>query len=141
MQLYGSAPEDIEEIVLAWLLDLAGSPAGLGAERPDGAPLPFRMVTGLNIKPDSNLFSADALVSVHTFDATRTLAKRAARETQRRMDVLAHNPLTDIVMADARIANIEYVDTLEWPHYEDYRADNVKRYVSRYNVGLSYVAV
>lgn len=140
--LHAEAPEDIEDLVLAWLLPLAGSPDKLGAERPDvnGGNLPFRMVTGLVTTPDANLFYADALVSVHTFDKTRTLAKRAAKDTQRRMDELAINSLTDVIMADARHANVDYVDTIERPHYEPYGADNVKRYVSRYRIGLAFVA-
>lgn len=143
VELYGEAPEDVEDLVLAWLLPLAISPEYLGAERPDvnGGKLPFRMVTGLHTVPDPNLFYVESLVSVHTFDRTRTLAKRAARDTQRRMDVLAHNPLSDIVMSDGRIANVECVETPEWPHPEPYGVDNVKRYVARYNVGLSFVAV
>jgi hypothetical protein len=139
--LYAEAPEDIEDLVLAWLLPLAGSPTGLGAERPDGAPPLFRMVTGLVTTPDSNLFYADALVSVHTFDKTRALAKRAAKDTQRRMDELTINSLTDVVMADGRHANVDYVDTVERPHYEPYGVDTIKRYVSRYRIGLAFVAV
>lgn len=142
VQLYGEAPEDIEDLVLAWLLPLAISPAYLGAERPDvnGGNLPFRMVTGLVTTPDDNLFYVESLVSVHTFDRTRTLAKRAGRDTDRRMEVLANNPLSDIVMGDGRLANVENLDVLEAAHYEDYKVDTVKRYVSRYRVGLSFVA-
>lgn len=145
VELYGEAPEDVEDIVLAWLLPLTGDPTpnpnALGADRPDGGALPFRMVTGLNTKPDPNLFYVESLVSVHTFDKTRTLAKRAAKDTQRRMDVLCDNPLSDIVMADARIANVEFCDCLERYHYEPYGVDTVRRYVARFNIGLSFVAV
>jgi hypothetical protein len=143
VELYGEAPEDIEDLVLAWLLPLAGSPTKLGAERPDvdGGELPYRLVTGLHIVPDDNLFYVEALVSVHTFDKTRTLAKRAAKDTQRRMDVLTDNPLTDIVMAGGRIANVEFCECPERYHYEPYGVDTVKRYVSRFNIGLSFVAV
>lgn len=142
VELYGEAPEDIEDIVLAWLLPLAISSAYLGAERPDvnGGNLPFRMVTGLVTTPDANLFYAESLVSVHTFDRTRTLAKRAGRDTDRRMEVLGHNPFADIVMAGGRLANIETFEVVETAHYEDYKVDTVKRYVSRYRVGLSFVA-
>ena len=140
VELYAEAPEDIEDLVLAWLLPLAGSPTGLGLERPDGAPLPFRLVTGLHTVDDCNLFAAESLVSVHTFAAKRTLAKRESRLTHRRMLVLAHDAMGDVVMADGRLANVDYLEVAEAPHYEDYKTDTVKRYVARYVVGISFVA-
>lgn len=140
VELYTDAPEDIEDLVLAWLLPLAGSPAGLGLERPDKGPLPFRLVTGLHTVDDCNLFSAESLVSVHTFESTRTLAKRESRLTHQRMLLLAHDAMSDIVMADGRLANVDYLEVAERPHHEDYRVDNVKRYVGRYVVGLSFNA-
>jgi len=146
VDLYTDAPEDIEDLVLAWLLPLAGSPAGLGLERPDGGPFPFRLVTGLHTVDDCNLFTAESLVSVHTFEThpnpirARTLAKRASRDTHQRMLLLAHDAMRDVVMADGRLANVDYLEVAERPHYEDYKTDTVKRYVGRYLVGLSFVA-
>jgi hypothetical protein len=146
VDLYLDAPEDIEDLVLAWLLPLAGSPAGLGLEKPDGATFPFRMVTGLHTVDDCNLFASESLVSVHTFEThsnpqrARSLAKRAARDSHQRLLLLAHDAMPDVVMADGRLANVDYLEVAERPHYEDYRADNVKRYVGRYLVGLSFNA-
>lgn len=140
--LYDQAPEDVEDIVIAWLKPSVQAPNALGLERPDTDPpiLPFRMVTGITGVDDCNQFDSESIVSVHTFDKTRVLAKRAARDTHRRMLVLASDPLTDIVMVDGRIANIEYLDVVERPTYRDYKADNVKRYVARYRIGLEFVS-
>jgi hypothetical protein len=72
------------------------------------------MVTGLVTTPDDNLFYVESdLVSVHTFDRTRTLAKRAGKDTDRRMEVPGQQPPSDIVMGDGRLANVDYLEVLE----------------------------
>jgi hypothetical protein len=137
VELYAFAPPDVEELVIAWLTPLGTT----SVERPAGAILPYRMVTRV-AGANTDLISDDPVVSVHTFAATRTQAKTEARNTHRRMMVLANNPMTDVVLAGGLKGNVEYLETVEGPCWQPY-ADNqtISRYIARYRLGLKFVAV
>ncbi len=135
--LYDQAPPNAVEYVIAWL-----RPLGLTDwNRPSGETLPFRMVNGVTDVEDDNLFTDDQVVSVHTFAATYTEASDAAAQTHRRMQLLIHNPGLDVTLLDNSVVNADYVQTLMAPQWVDYADQTLNRFVARYQLGLSFVAV
>lgn len=139
--LYDKAPPNSVAFVLAWLLPLVDSPLKVGSKRwATGGPLPYRMVN--RITGSDDLITDYPVISVHTFAATETDAQREADKTHRRMLLLADDPLLDITMADASLANCEWLETLEGPHPEPYSAESVvTRLVARYQLGLHFTDV
>src|SRR5258705_10214269 len=127
--MYGFIAPDVEDLVVAWLTPLGPT----SVERPAGAALPYRMVNRVAGADDIYIASDDPVVSVHTFAATRTAAKTAARITHQRMFVLANNPMTNVVMPSG-IGNVEYLETFEGPYWVDYLDKTVSRYVARYRL-------
>jgi hypothetical protein len=135
-ELFGFAPPNSVAFVLAWLKPLGP----LGSKRwSAGEPLPYRMVN--RVGGTGDLFSDDPLISVHTFAGSETDAAREADITHRRLLVLMNEPLTDVVMADGQLANLEYLEITEGPRREDYADTSITRYVARYRLGLHFVAV
>jgi hypothetical protein len=137
--------EDIPAPVVFMLAHLSALGA-VGQTRIETDPMPFREVNVVNTAPDSNLFYADCLASVHTFHWARTPQERAdaldhAKETDRRIMLLGNNPLTDVTMPDATIANCEYLDVVEKSILRPYGVNTIHRYVGRFRYGLSFVAV
>lgn len=137
--LYDKAPPNSVAFVLAWLRPLVVDPTKLGSKRwVAGGPLPYRMVN--RIAGADDLITDYPVVSVHTFAGTETDAQREADNTHRRMLMLADDPLLDVVMADASLANCEWLETLEGPRPEPYSAESVvTRLVARYQLGLHFI--
>lgn len=136
-ELYNEAPPNAVEYVIAWL-----RPLGLcDVKRPAGETLPYRMVNGLPGEEDDNLFTDDPIVSVHTFAADYTAASDAAADTHRRMQLLIHNPGRDVTLTDSTVVNADYVKTVQTPMWVDYGDNTINRFVARYQLGLSFVAV
>lgn len=135
--LYDQAPDDAEEVIIAWLKPLGRT----AINRKTNDPLPFRVVRRVAGDEDEIQFSDNPVVSVHTFGASEQQTKDETRLTHRRMLLLARNPLEDIVLPGGRIANVEYLNVFESPTWSDYGDDNIFRKVARYQFGLSFVAV
>lgn len=123
------------------------SPLGaVGQTRIETDPLPFYEVNILDIGVDWNLSIDTALVSVHIYCSAKTPAERAqarvtAADCHRRILLLAHNPLLDVVMPDTTIANCEYLEVVHKPSLKPYGVNTIHRYTGRYRYGLSLVAV
>jgi hypothetical protein len=138
VELYGQAPPNEVVFVLAHLLPLAGEVDKLGAHRwAAGMPLPYRSVTV--IPGGSDLITRSSLVRVHTFGATYTEAARAADDTDRRMLVLAEDPLFNVPMPDGTVANCQSLDGRSGPREEPYGAESVViRFISEYDLALRF---
>jgi len=135
IELLDSAPPNAEETVVAWLAELGRA----GVLRKPTDPLPFRLVHRVTGTDDLNIGSDDAVVSIHTFDATMDGASAEADRTHARMLYLAKNSLTNIDLIDGTTANVDFVNTVEKPIYVEYGDPGTFRYVARYRVGFSFV--
>lgn len=136
VDILDTAPPNVEETIVAWLADLGRA----GVLRKPADELPFRLVHRVTGTDNLTIGSDDAVVSVHTFDTTMAGASAEADRTHQRMMYLAQHPLTNIELTDGATANVDYVNTVEKPTYEDFKDPNVFRYVARYRVGLSFTA-
>lgn len=135
VDLFGSAPPNAEEAVVAWLSDLGRA----GVLRLPIDPVPFRLVHRVSGADSLAEGSDNAVVSIHTFGASMDEASAEADLTHQRMMYLAHNSLTNIDMVDGGVANVDYCSTVEKPTFEDFKDPAVFRYVARYRLGFSYV--
>ena len=136
-ELLNEAPDDAEEVVIAWLTPLRRT----AQTRRSGEPLPFTLVSHIAGEECPEEFYADDVVSVHTL-CDKALGEDAAKDeaeaTHRRMLLLARY-LPDVVLTDGRIATLDYVDVFARPRWEPYGDDQILRKVGRYRLGLSYV--
>jgi hypothetical protein len=135
-ELYGRDAPNAVEFVIAWLAPLGE----VSTERPAGEDLPYRMVTRVAGTDDG--YSVDyPIISIHTFDADYTSASDAADMTHRRMLLLIDDPHNDVTLSDATVCNAEYVECVQRPTRIDVADAAVERFVARYQLGLSFVAV
>lgn len=132
------APEDVEELVVAWLIPLRPS----SAFRNPGDPLPFTLVTHVAGTESVGEGTADPVVSVHTLcdkavgvDAAMTECKA----THQRMLRLLYG-VDQITLTDGRKSGVDGGSVVESPRWE-YYSDTILRKVGRYQIGLAYVAV
>lgn len=136
-EILNEAPDDAEEVVIAWLTPLRRS----AQTRRSGDPLPFTLVTCVAGTECEEEFYADDVVSVHTL-CDKALgednAKDEADATHQRMLLLARY-LPDVLLTDGRIATLDYVKVFQRPRWEPYGDDQILRKVGRYTLGLSYV--
>lgn len=151
--LYDKAPPNSVAFMLAWLLPISATfpltfpivfdpnTMGLGAKRWEaGMPLPYRMVRV--IPGPSDLITAYFRAVIHTFASTYTQAAREADKTDRRMNVLAVDPLSDITMLDGSTANCQSMSTARGPREEPYGAESVViRFVAEYDLALGFTPV
>lgn len=136
VELYNLAPPNAVEFVVAWL-----RPLGLvDVKRPAGEGLPFRMVNGVTADENIDEFLDQSVVSVHTFATTYTDASDAATVTHQRMLVLADDP-SNTVTVNGLPANADWVETVQKPIWVDYGDNTINRFVARYRLGLTFVAV
>jgi hypothetical protein len=136
-ELYDQAPPDASDFVVAWL-----SPLGAcWSNTPTDKTLPYRVVNVIHDVDDVSAGTATAVVSVHTFAGTFGAAKAAAKEAHQRMLVIADNPLTDVLMPGGAIGNAYCVSTVQRPIHVDYGDTAIKRFVARYELDFSFVAV
>lgn len=138
VQLYPATAPNAVAFMLAWL-----APLGPCGEKrlQAGYPVPFRMVNRVGGSSNIDLFSDDALISVHTFGNTVTEAEQQGDITRRRILALAYDPSINVVMADNSIANCVYIEETEGPLRVDYADTAILRVVARYRLSLEYVAV
>lgn len=137
VEILNEAPDDDEEICIAWL-----SPLNRCAQtRRSGDPLPFILVTHITGKEDADCFHADNVVQVATLCDKRfgeDAAKIEAENTHKRMLLLARY-LEDVVLTDGRTATIDSVSVFESLSWQPYGDDQILMKVARYTLGLSYV--
>jgi len=133
-------PNDIEEMVVAWLTPLRRS----GVAREVGDPLPFTMVRHLTGPEDIETQCADPVVSIHTL-CDRNLgwgaAKREAAKTHDRMTWWGRYHDSVILPSTNAEAVIDYVRVFESPIWVVYADLQILRKVGRYQIGLTYVNV
>lgn len=137
---YDAAPEDVEELCIAWLAPLGA----VGFTRESGDALPFRLVQHITGDEDLDRELAAPVVSVHTLCAkdngspTAWLAFLAeCALTHNRMKEL--NRLPTITLTDGRLASVDYLDIFEAPVWTPYQDDQILRKTGRYQIGMSYV--
>jgi hypothetical protein len=136
---------DPDEFVVAWLSPLGGG----GIKVDDDTVLPFRYVHTIDIIPDDNLFTARAIISVHTMcDASgddpaayTTAAKDASDATHRRMMYLSAHPGTVVTLPSGQKASVDYLDVQEAPTWVDYDNDQILQKVGTYEAGFTFVAL
>ena len=134
---------DVEDFLVHWLAPVLRC----AVERKADDPLPFATVVRISGTDDPHEGVDDPVVQVDIFDTVRDglLATQAAaisaRNIHRRMTLLMREPDHTVLMSDARHANCDYVATVLRPFRMAYADDRIVRYVARYQVGLSYVAV
>ncbi|OBK44706.1 hypothetical protein A5656_05595 [Mycobacterium gordonae] len=142
-EILDEASPNVAVFVLAWLRELGP----VDITRPEGGPLPFRLVNVINEADDIDEGLSVATFSVHTFAAATdgvdadTMALREGDITHRRMQYLAKHPSTDVVLPDGRIVNPDFLDTIEKPAWRNYQDDSISRVKAVYRVGLSFAPV
>jgi hypothetical protein len=132
-------PDDIEEIVVAWLAPLCRC----GVAREVGDPLPFILVRHITGPENIDAQTADPVVSVHTLCDKKLgygAAKRQAALTHDRMTLWGRHHDTVILPSDGSEAAIDYLQVFEAPTWQIYADVSILRKVGRYQIGLSYVA-
>ena len=141
-ELLDSDSPDVEDFVVSWLAPLMRT----ATERKTDDTLPFCQVARVSGADDPDLGTDDPVVQVDIFDHARNglaavqNAAVSARNVHRRMTLLARE-LSTVTLSDGADANADYVITLIKPFRMTYANDQVVRYVARYQLGLSYVAV
>lgn len=127
-ELLGEGPEDIETLVVNWLLPLRRT----ANVRRSGDPLPMCVVECTAGKENVDESSADPVVSVHTL-VRKSLGEDNARDekdkTHKRMLLLARH-LEDY--------DLDYVKVFEHQRRIPYGDDQIIRYVGRYQFGQPY---
>jgi hypothetical protein len=131
--------DDIEEMIVAYLTPVRRS----SSIRLPGDPLPFTLVTHVGGGECEEESSATPIVSIHTMCDKllgMTNAKNECRLTHQRMLHLARH-IDDIPIPSGRIADVEWVECIEIPHWQPYGDDAIVQKVGRYQIGLSFVPV
>jgi len=140
--LLGQDAPDVEDFIACAMAPVMRC----ATERDSDDELPFCVVTRIAGPDDPDCGTDDPVVQLEFFDKARDgLSKaQAAGETKnrghRRMTKLARD-FVDVTMSDGSTANATYVITTLKPVRMPYQDDQIVRYVGRYQVGLSYVAV
>lgn len=140
IELIDEVGEDAEEVTIAWISAVIRS----AIRRRTGDPLPFGLVRCIDDQDDADSAFTTSTVSVHTLcDATladaEALCTDKAIEVHRRIIYLSRNPLADIILSDARVANVNYLETVHKPIWVDYGDDQILRKVARYRIGHEFV--
>jgi hypothetical protein len=128
--------------MLSWL----GGLGDVGQTRYESGPLPYRQCNRIGGEDVDEEGIDHVLMSVHTFGWARNADEedataQEADRTHRRVRLLARNPLSDVVMPDGSIANLDYLETVEKSRLAEYGDDNIHRYKAVYRFGLPFVAV
>lgn len=121
------AASDCEELVVSYLSDTFSN---VSVEMATNAPLPFILVTCLDDPED--MVTAEATMSVHTFNTDMTTASSVARQMHIQMKNLLSKP---VHMSDGSYASIDHIEVIEGPHWVDYGSKEIWRYVARYCIG------
>jgi hypothetical protein len=117
---------DIEELVITYL---ATQLDNVSVEMMTDPPFPFYLVN--RITGGDDMVTDYGTVSIHAFAGTRIEARDAAR--------VMHNMMTNLsakipITVGGQTVNVDYVLTLESPHWEDYGDNTIQRYCARYRI-------
>lgn len=133
---------DVEDFLCSWLAPLLRT----AVERKTDDELPFCQVARISGADDEHTGVDEATVQLDIFDGTRNnmLAGQNAAITadrvHRRMMLLSREAST-VTLSNGTEANADSVTTVIKPFRMAYVNDQVVRYVARYQLALSYVAV
>ncbi len=134
--LYDQDAPDVEDFIQSWMQPVMRS----SVERKSDDPLPFCLVARISGADDPDCGTDDPVVQLDFFGKGPQAAAKAARDGHRRMTLLARRS-DDVTLSDGSIANADFVETILKPFRMEYADSKIVRYVARYRVGLSYVAV
>lgn len=142
MMLGEDAP-NAEDFLCCWLAPLLRT----ATERRPDDPMPFCVVTRISGADDIDAGRDEPVVQLDIFDTARNgkLAAQNASETadfvHRRINFLARRLDTNVLLSSGRHANAETITTVIKPYRLPYTDERIVRYVARYQLGLSYVAL
>lgn len=134
---------DVEDFLCSWLAPLVRT----ATERRSDDPMPFCVVARISGTDDIDSGTDEPVVQVDIFDGAHDglqavqNAKTMANNVQRRMNYLARHLDSNVLLSDGKTANAEVVTTVLKPFRMPYQDERIVRYVARYQVGLSYVAL
>lgn len=134
-EILGEGPDDVEEVLIAWLSGLG--PTAVSRRPKD--PLPFRLVRNLGGDELFEIGLSDPLVTVRTLCDKRFGEDAAADEcdhTHRRVLLLGHE--LGVTLSGGRTAAIDYIRVVEAPHWIDFPDEQVLCKLARYQLGLTY---
>lgn len=141
-ELLDADAPDVEDFLCCWLAPLLRT----ATERKTDDELPFCQVSRISGGDDEHTGYDEAAVQLDIFDHARDnmlavqAAKLTARDVHRRMMLLSREAST-VTLSTGQQANADTVATVLKPFRMPYANDQVVRYVARYQLGLSYVAV
>lgn len=138
-EVLDEAAEDSETILVSWISPLY--PEGHVANtRKAGDPLPFVLITELDIIECVEESYADALVSVHILvhKSAGPVALRDESDKVHRRILLLARYLEPVPLAGGRTASLESISMPHPPKREDYGDELILRKVGRCTLGLSY---
>ena len=133
---------DVEDFLCCWLAPLLRT----ATERRTDDDLPFCQVARISGADDEHTGVDEPVIQLDIFDRARNglaavqNAKLTARDVHRRMMLLARENAT-VALSTGQLVNADHIGTVIKPFRMAYDNDQVVRYVARYQVGLSYVAV
>lgn len=131
------APEDGEEVVIAWLAPLLRTVV----ERKAGDILPMAIANQVAGTENPDEGTAAPIISVHVLCARllgRNNLKLQAKAVHARMIRLGLH-CDFITLSDGRKVGVDYVDVTEQMINVHYGDDMILRKVGRYEIGLTYV--
>lgn len=131
VEIWLPQPCDETDFVLSHLQPLGGA---LGSMRLATDPLPFTMVNRVGGGDEEQ--EDVAIVSVHYFDSTYTLAKQGAQQRHQRMLLLKYKAV-DVTLSDGTVTGCNHLKVLQKPVRIDYQQETIQRFVSRYEIGLA----
>lgn len=142
-QLLNDDAPDVEDFLCCWLAPLVRT----ATERRPDDPLPFCVVARISGADDIDAGTDEPVVQFDIFDTARNNlqavqnAKTTANLVQRHMNYLARHLDTNVTLSTGAVANAEVVSTVIKPFRMAYTDERIVRYVARYQLGLSYVAL
>lgn len=134
----------VTRVVISWLLPLCGA-GGVGAQRPDAAVLPYRLVTTVGGHETPEKIKQCATVSVHTFGNSYDQAEYAAQLTHQRMLLMGpptYGPQQITITngdGSTHVVVPDCVTTSQIPVHHDYEDELIYRFVARYEIDLRVV--
>jgi hypothetical protein len=122
---------DLEELVCEYLSPLGNVSVELPPVGDPDNPISFPFYLVLRLTGGDDMVTDYGTVSIQAFAGTRTAASDAARLMHNRMtNLTAKIPIT----VGGQFVNVDYVETLESPHWEDYGDNTIQRYCARYRI-------
>lgn len=136
VELYDHDAPNVEDFVVCWLQPLLRASTDHSVN--DG--FPFVLVQRITGDDDPDCGLTDERVQLDIMADDSQEASRWSDKVHRRMTYLQRY-VADVQMSDGSTANADFVATTLKPTRMDYTNDLITRYVARYELGLSYVAV